>query len=128
MSRQGCLISHNEVVTEAGGKRAGSRRGEKPKARFQPFSLVLALAITVAIIAWGYLVYLSILHGQDMRAGDDNAWQLVAATGIGAVACLFIAFMLIARLMRLIGVSKQIEPATTAVPAPGGGRRIRSDS
>lgn len=116
------------MVTEAGGKRAGSRRGEKPKTGFQPFSLVLALGITIAIIAWGYLVYLAILHGQDMRAGDENAWQMVAATGAGAVACLFIGFMLIARLLRLVGVTATPEPAATTTPAPGGGRRIRSDS
>jgi hypothetical protein len=128
VSQHGHRISHNDVVTAAGGKRAGSRRGAKPKAQFQPISLVLALAITLAIIAWGYLVYLAILHGQDMRAGDSTAWRMAAATGVGAVACLFAGFLLLARLLRVLGVTRPPETAPTIAPTPGGGRRIRSDS
>jgi hypothetical protein len=80
------------------------------------------------VIAWGYLVYLAILHGQDMRAGDDSAWRMVAATGIGAVLALFVGFMLIARLMRLTGISKSAPPVAPTPAAPGGGRRIRPES
>ncbi len=121
-------ISHNDLVTAAGGKRAGTRKGARSKTPFQPVSLVLAAGITLAVIAWGYLVYLAILHGQDMRAGDKTAWQLALATGAGAVLALFIGFMLTARLMRVTGLTKAPSNLPEVPAAPGGGRRIRPDN
>ncbi len=91
-------------------------------------AFVLAIGITIAVIGWGYLVYLAILHGQDIRAGDESAWQMVLASGLGAVLCLFAGFMLIARLFRLLGRTPP-EPETLEATASthAGGRRIRSE-
>ena len=130
------LISHNEPVTDAStgtgagaaGKRAGTRRGTKPKARFQPMALFFTFGITLSVIAWGYLVYLAIMQGQEIRAGDESAWKLLLGSGLGAVLCLFVGFMLVARLLRMLARTPTgkdaVEPTSTA---PGGGRRIRSE-
>lgn len=88
-------------------------------------AFVLALCITGSAIAWGYLVYLAIRHGQAIRSGDGDAWLPGAASGLGAVACLFIGFVLVARLLRLLAT-----PSTRSSPAPatpGGGHRVRND-
>jgi hypothetical protein len=109
LSRPVRAISHNEAVTAATRKRAGSRRGAKPKPRLQPIALVMAAGITGAVIAWGYLVYQSILHGQAIRGGASSEWQLTLGYGVGAVACLFVGFMLIARLLRRLGLTRAVD-------------------
>lgn len=119
-------IGHNEVVTAGGGKRAGSRRGARPKQTIPPMALLLALGITGAVIAWGYLVYLAIMHGQAIRSGDGDAWLPGAASGLGAVACLFIGFILVARLLRILATRPSAHSASAA-PAPGGGHRVGSE-
>ena len=45
----------------------GSRKGPRQSPTFQPKVLLLALATTVAIVAWGYLVYLAIDFGTSAR-------------------------------------------------------------
>jgi hypothetical protein len=115
------------------GKRAGSR----PKRRFRPVLLVLALAITVAVVAWGFLVYAAIEFGGEARDGDSQAWWWLAVAATGAAACLFVALMLIARLSRALGLTEppapkviaevKVDPHADFRPpsgsAPGGRRR-----
>lgn len=136
VSRQLTRISHNEPVTDArkgngtgaAGKRAGTRRGSKPKARFQPMALVFTFGITLSVIAWGYLVYFAIRQGQEIRAGDESAWKLVLGSGLGAVLCLFVGFLLVARLLRkLAGTPAVKDDAETKTTAPAGGHRMRSE-
>lgn len=115
------------------GKRAGSRRGPK---KTQPGArrslLLLAIGVTLAVVAWGYLVYAAIDFGATARGGDPRAWWFLALASVGAVACLFIGLMLVARLLRRLGITAG--PATTsapdqpleaasAAPRPVGGRR-----
>ena len=45
------------------GKRAGSRRGARPTRKFNRSALVLGAAITLLVVAWGYLVYAAIDFG-----------------------------------------------------------------
>lgn len=94
----------------SGGKRAGSRRAARPARRFRPDVLLLALGITLAVVAWGYLVYAAIDFGGDARDGDTQSWALLGLAAIGAVACLFIGLMLIARLSRALGLSSTAPP------------------
>lgn len=91
----------------AQGKRAGSRRGPKKARSLQPSLLGLAVGVTLAVIAWGYLVYAAIDFGASARAGESRAWLFLAVASLGAVACLFIGLMLIARLLRRLGFSDQ---------------------
>ena len=112
-----------------GGKRAGSRRGARPKKSFRPGLLVLAAGITLAVVAWGYLVYAAIDFGSTARGGDSTAWWFLALASVGAVACLFFGLMLVARLLRGLGITKPPEPTDSASdgsgepPRPIGGRR-----
>jgi hypothetical protein len=96
------------------GKRAGSRRAEKPKRSVSPPVLLHSLGITACVIAWGYLVYAAIDFGTNARAGTPSAWWLLALATLGAVACLFTGLMLVARLLRIMGITAA---PRAAVPA-----------
>jgi hypothetical protein len=87
--------------------------------------LPLALGITAAVVAWGYLVYLAIDFGTAARNGDAAGWWLLALATIGAIACLFVGMLLGSRFVtRLRAATGQGPgagaPATPRIP---GGRR-----
>jgi hypothetical protein len=110
------------------GKRAGSRRGAKPQRGFRPVLLVHALGVTAAVLAWGYLVYAAIDFGTEARGGDSQAWAFLALASVGAVACLFLGLILVARLLRALGITRGSEPRelrgpVETPPSSGGGRR-----
>jgi hypothetical protein len=125
------VIGDNGAVTGgASGKRAGSRRGPRRKGGFQPVLLLLALGVTGAVVAWGYLVYAAIDFGSSARGGDAQAWWFLAIASVGAVACLFFGLMLVARLLRRLGVTQAAAPRPDdsppdepEPPRPVGGRR-----
>ncbi|MFZ2014908.1 MAG: hypothetical protein WAV00_13885 [Nocardioides sp.] len=81
--------------------------------------LVLALGITAAVVAWGYLVYLAIDFGTTARDGDSKAWWLLALATVGAIACLFVGMMLVTRLVARLRAGAR----PPAPPRPPGGRR-----
>jgi hypothetical protein len=117
----------------AGGKRAGAR----PKRAFRPALLLLALGITLCVVAWGYLVFAAIDFGGSARGGDTDAWWFLGIASLGAVACLFVGLMLIARLSRVIGLTRGPAPKSpketverkppkgSSGSAPGGRRAAR---
>ncbi len=120
----------------AGGKRGGSRRGERRKRSFQPSLLLIALGITGCVVAWGYLVVAAVDFGTTARGGDSTAWWFLALASVGAVACLFAGLMLIAQLLRRLGITQgptgkprtRTEtqgppPDAPELPRPAGGRR-----
>jgi len=123
-------IGHNGRVTSA--KRATQGRHAAPPARLadgasRPRSstgplLLLALGITAAVVAWGYLVYVAIDFGNAGRNGDATAWWLLGLATVGAIACLFIALMLGAR---LVGRLRTVVAATSPQRHPGGRRAAR---
>ncbi len=77
------------------------------------------------MIGWGYLVYVAITYGQRIRSGDGEAWGPAALAGLGAVACLFVGFILVARLLRMLGIVEPSHPRPTP-SGPVGGHRDRS--
>ncbi|GGO72197.1 hypothetical protein [Nocardioides deserti] len=109
----------------ATGKRAGSRRGAKRRTGFSPRLALLALGITLLVVAWGYLVYAAIDFGATARGGESAAWAFLALASVGAVACLFVGLMLVARLLRELGITSPPPPKETEPdrPAAPGGRR-----
>lgn len=109
------------------GKRAGSRRGPRQRGGINKGALALAVGITLCVVAWGYLVYLAIDFGTSARSGESGSWALLALASIGAIACLFTGLLLIARLMRALGItSAPDEPSEPAAPrVPGGHRAAR---
>ena len=112
---------------DSAGKRAGSRRGPRRKKGFQPALLLLALGITACVVAWGYLVYAAIDFGSTARGGDSTAWWFLALSAIGAVACLFVGLMLVALVLRRLGITtgpaRPETPDGPDEPRPIGGRR-----
>jgi hypothetical protein len=98
----------------------GAPSGRTTGGRGQVRALLgLALGITAAVVAWGYLVYLAIDFGTAARDGDAAGWWLLGLATIGAIACLFLALMLGTRL-----VTRLRDSATPPTPPrPPGGRR-----
>jgi amino acid permease len=118
---------------ETSGKHAGKRRAEpapqasssgsgessgRPWAKLLP----LAVGVTLCVVAWGYLVYAAIDFGATARGGETRAWWFLAMASLGAVVCLFVGLLLVARLMRLVGVTKTSD-AEPLPPRPIGGKR-----
>ncbi len=108
----------------SGGKRAGVRHKQ---GWFRPVLLVLALGITLCVVAWGYLVYAAIDFGSTARHENDSAaWGYLAVASVGAVACLFLGFMLVARFSRALGItSPDLKPKRDPALPKGGKRAAR---
>ena len=105
----------------------GKRVGPKKKASFRPTALLLAIGITLGVAAWGYLVKAAIDFGVQARNGTSGAWTYLALACVGAVACLFVGLMLVARLLRSLGITSDSSSASKEPEQPGpvGGRRSR---
>ncbi|RYC10504.1 hypothetical protein [Nocardioides zhouii] len=106
------------------GKRAGSRRGARPPRPLNKTALVIGAAITLCVVAWGYLVYAAIDFGTAAREGSSSAWTFMALACLGAIACLFVGLLLVARLMRALGITPPPSPSpdVSDSPAPPGPR------
>lgn len=83
-------------------------------------ALALGASITLCVVAWGYLVYAAIDFGTAARAGSSSSWGFMALASLGAIACLFVGLLLVARLLRVLGSSS---PAVPSEPRPKGGKR-----
>lgn len=108
----------------------GKRAGAKKKAQFRPSVLLLAMGITAGVVAWGYLVKAAIDFGIQARSGTSDAWLFLGLASAGAVACLFIGLMLVARLLRTLGITSERTPSSSDDPEappriPGGRRALR---
>jgi hypothetical protein len=107
----------------AAGRHTGPARLEEAQAPRRRSStallLLLALGITAAIVAWGYLVYLAIDFGTTARNGDRSAWWFLGLATVGAIACLFVGMMLVTRLVSRVRAAARPPPS----PPPPGGRR-----
>ena len=75
------------------------------KRSFRPALALLALGVTLSVVAWGYLVWAAVDFGAEARGGNGDAWKFLVLASIGAVACLFLGLMLIARLLRALGIT-----------------------
>ncbi|NYG58609.1 hypothetical protein BJ980_001532 [Nocardioides daedukensis] len=101
------------MAGQGAGKRAGSRRATAKKSRIDPVFLLLSFAVTVLVVAWGYLVKAAIDFGSEGRGGESSAWLFLALACVGAAGCLFIGLILVAKLLALVGVL----PETATGPA-----------
>ncbi len=111
------------MISVSTGKRAGSRRAAPAPRKLNKAALFLGAAITVCIVAWGYLVYAAIDFGTAARGGSgSSAWLFMGLACLGAIACLFVGLLLVARLMRVLGITSE-PPAADAPPRPVGGKR-----
>ncbi len=102
----------------------GKRVGERPPREFRPVLLVLALAVTASVVAWGYLVLAAVDFGASARQGDGSAWWFLALASLGAVACLFLGLILTSRVARELGLTRGQDPgAPSSDDHPAGGHR-----
>ena len=116
------------MVPVSSGKRAGSRRGARQPRPLNKAALVLGVGITLCVVAWGYLVYAAIDFGTAARSGNGSStWAFMGLACLGAIACLFVGLLLIARLMRALGITSDpassSSPDSPAEPRPVGGKR-----
>lgn len=81
----------------------------------------MGAAITVLVVAWGYLVYAAIDFGTAARGGSSAAWTFMGLACLGAIACLFVGLLLVARMMRVLGITAS--PPTDRPARPAGGKR-----
>ena len=111
---------------------AGKRVGPKRKRRFDPALLFLAIGVTFCVVAWGYLVKAAIDFGVTARGGEQGAWLFLGLASLGAVACLFVGLILVARILRRL--TKPPTSESSATPdaktveqprLPGGRRAMR---
>ena len=100
-------IGHNVLM--GSGKRVGAGR----KRRFDAVLLLLALGVTVCVVAWGYLVKAAIDFGVSARGGESGAWLFLGLASLGAVACLFVGLILVAKVFRRL-----TKPPAGSSPAP----------
>ena len=108
------------------GKRAGSRKGTPAPRTVNRGALLIGAAITLCVIAWGYLVYAAIDFGTAARDGSgSSAWLLMGLACLGAIACLFVGLLLVARLMRVLGISEPPDQPDRPPRTPGGKRAAR---
>jgi hypothetical protein len=113
------------------GKHASKHRAEpaaqparEPAERRTAKLAALALGVTLSVVAWGYLVYAAIDFGAEARGGVTRAWWFLGLASLGAVACLFVGLLLIARLLRMLGVLNAEGPPPARRPV-GGKRAAR---
>lgn len=92
------------VARQGAGKRAGSRRAPKQRSLPSRSAMLLCLAITVCVVAWGFLAFAAIDFGRAARGGESGSWAFLALACLGAAACLFVAMILVARLLRATGI------------------------
>lgn len=91
-------------------KKAGSRRGEKPKRQLDPRLAGIGVAAVVALAAWVFLVRAAISFGRDARGGEGSAWIFLTVASLGAVACLFLSLMLVTLVLRRLGIIEEKKP------------------
>ena len=100
-------------------KHYGEPVEEPPRVVHRRRLIQLALGITLAVVAWGYLVTAAIHFGGQGRDGEDGAWVFLAFATIGATACMFVMLILASKLVAAL------RGETPPPPTPGGGKRAR---
>lgn len=83
--------------------------------------LLLCVAITLCVVAWGFLAFTAIDFGRSARGGESSSWAYLALACVGAAACLFVGMILVSRLLVATGIIRGPQPETTgsAEPWPG---------
>ena len=98
---------NDEVAGRVEPTRAGARRGERRRRRFQPRLAGIAAASVASLVAWGFLVWAAIDFGRTARGGDSQAWIFLAIASLGGVVCLFLSLMLVTLLLRKVGILEE---------------------
>ncbi|MDO7867641.1 hypothetical protein [Nocardioides jiangxiensis] len=109
-----------------GSKHAGSRKASRrarPRRSLDTRVAKYAVAVTLCVVAWGYLVWAAIDFGATARGGNGAAWFFLLLACIGAASCLFAGLMLGVRLLTVLGILAPPAGSPDAPARPAGGRR-----
>ncbi len=79
-------------------------------------TLVAATAVTVTVVAWGVLVFAAIDFGRDARDGSNADWLYLVLATLGAVACMFGAIVMAARLQAMMRVAQSSSAGSSTRP------------
>ena len=88
-------------------------RHSQPRAARSPLSpsvIAMAFGAVLAALAWVYLVRSAIDFGLLARNGRGEAWVFTGAASLGAVVCALLAMVLVARVLRAVGVISDYQP------------------
>lgn len=123
-NERGQGVSQQGVDTRVHNVRVGAHArevtAEAPAAAVPPIRrrlLLLAMFLTLSVVAWGVLVLAAIDFGGEARRGDSVAWAFLALSTLGAVGCLFVALLLGGRIRSVLKGGGPVRPR------PRGGRR-----
>jgi L-asparagine transporter-like permease len=71
---------------------------------------LLSVAALASVVAWGFLVWAAISFGRAARGGDASRWAFLGIASVGAVACLFLALLLVTMVLRRVGILEDNRP------------------
>ncbi len=75
-----------------------------------PTLVLLLVGVVVSVLAWGFLVRAAIDFGHTAKSGQPVAWAFVGGATLGAIGCLLLTLVLLARAGRLLGVGGGYRP------------------
>jgi len=70
----------------------------------------MVIGATLSGAAWVYLVRAAIEFGRLARDGQSLAWLFTGAASLGAVVCAVLALVLVARVLRTLGLIRDHKP------------------
>ena len=98
---------------------SGRRRADKaPKPSALPYLAWLVVGAVACVTAWFFLVGAAINFGRAARSGQTLAWAFTSVATLGAIGCLLLMFVLLARFGRAVGVTSEYKGRRSS-----GGRR-----
>lgn len=75
-----------------------------------PTLVLLVLGVALSVVAWVFLVRAAIDFGQTARGGQALAWAFAGGATVGAIGCLLLTFVLLARVGRVLGIGSAYRP------------------
>jgi hypothetical protein len=92
------------------GKRRADTRTRAPRALL----VGLAVGALVSGVVWYFLVAAAIEFGRLARRGQDEAWWFTLAATLGAAISLMLVFVLISRVLAVLGLVSDYKPRRSA--------------
>ena len=96
------------------GRRANRDPQGQATALPLPYLLAMALAAALSAGAWVYLVRSAIAFGRLARGGQGQAWLFTGAASVGATVCALLVIVLLARMLRSLGIISDYKPRRAA--------------
>ena len=116
VEREASVLPRSDTMSVV-GKHSGDAVDEPPRVVHRGRLIRLAIGITIAIVAWGYLVSAAIHFGGQARDGQHSSWVFLGCATLGATACMFVLLMLGSKALATL------RGEVPGKPTSGGGRR-----